>query len=160
MILKDVRVKDLMTSDPVSIDPDAPLGTAIAVMREKGIRHLPAVDDAGRLIGIITDRDLRNATIAPALAEHLSVGGQRRLRGLSEALEDLRVKDVMTWGVVTTHPEATIAQAAAVMFEGRFGSLPVVEGGKLVGILTERDLLKAVMKASPEVRGEAGTFPW
>ena len=160
MILRDVKVKDVMTRNPISIDPDAPLGTAIAVMREKGIRHLPVVDDVGRLVGIITDRDVRAATITPALAEHLSAGAGRRLRSLGHQLEDLRVKDVMTWGVVITHPEVTVARAAATMFEGRFGGLPVVQDGKLVGILTERDLLRAMMKASPEVGVEAGTFPW
>ena len=160
MILKDARVKDVMTRDPISIDPEAPLGTVIALMREKGIRHLPVVDDAGRLVGIITDRDLRNAAIAPALAEHLSLGAQRRLRGAKQALEDLKVKDAMTWGVVTTHPEATITRAAAVMFERRIGSLPVVEAEKLVGILTERDLLKALMKISPESRPSSVSFLW
>ncbi len=160
MILKDIRVKDIMTKDPITVEPEAPLGTAMALLGEKGIRHLPVIDDAGQLVGIITDRDLRNAAMAPALAEHLSLRAQRRLRGVSQALEDLKVKDAMTWGVVTTHPEATISRAAAIMFQGRFGSLPVVEGGQLVGILTERDVLKALMKVSPDLRlGPAG-FPW
>lgn len=145
-----MRVRDVMSGDPITVDPEAPLGTAMAVMRSKEIRHLPVIDDAGQLVGIIADRDLRNAGFAPAIAEHLSLRAQRRLRGLSGALEDLRVKDMMTWGVETTHPEATIAHAAGVMLEKRLGSLPVLENGKLVGILTQRDMLRAVMEIAAE----------
>jgi CBS domain-containing protein len=61
----------------------------------------------------------------------------------------MRVKDVMTWDAVTTEPGALLAQAAALMFEGRFGSLPVMEKGKLVGIVTERDVLKALAQTLP-----------
>ena len=155
-----MKVKDVMTRDPVSIDPEAPLGTAIDVMRRKRIRHLPVMDDTGRLLGIITDRDLRQATFAPALAEHLSLGAQRRLRGIGQALEDLRVKHAMTWVVVTTDPEAPIARAAVVMFERRIGSLPVVADGKLVGILTERDLLLALAREFPDTGADQEGFLW
>jgi acetoin utilization protein AcuB len=155
-----MKVKEVMTRDPLTIDPEAPLGTAIDVMRRKRIRHLPVIDDAGRLLGIITDRDLRQATFAPALAEHLSLGAQRRLRGIGQALEDLRVKHAMTWVVVTTDPEAPIARAAVIMFERRIGSLPVVEDGKLVGILTERDLLLALAREFPDTGVDQQGFLW
>jgi len=155
-----MKVKDVMARDPLTIDPEAPLATAVDVMRRKRIRHLPVVDDTERVVGIITDRDLRQATFAPALAEHLSLGAQRRLRGLGQALEDLRVKHAMTWVVVTIDPEATIARAAIVMFERRIGSLPVVEDGKLVGILTERDLLMALTKEFPGTGVDREGFLW
>lgn len=156
-----MNVADVMSRSPMTIDPDAPIATAIAVMQEREVRHLPVVDDRGRLMGMITDRDLRSAAFAPAIAEHLSIVARRRLRGIGQALEGLRVKDAMTWDAVTIDPEAPVAQAAAVMFEGRFGSLPVVENGKLVGIVTERDVLKAVAKTLPPVRGvDPDTFLW
>jgi acetoin utilization protein AcuB len=139
-----MKVKDVMSKDPVTIDPAAPLGTAIAVMRSKEIRHLPVVD-AGELVGIITDRDLRHAAFAPALGEHLSVRANRRLRAVAENLEDLHIKDAMTWNVTTTHPDTPLLHAALVMFERRVGSLPVVDNGRLVGIVTERDMLKALV---------------
>lgn len=153
-------VKDVMTKDPFSVDPEAPLDTAIEMMRMKQIRHLPVVDDSGQLVGIITDRDLRQAAFAPALAEWLSLRAQRRLRGLGQELQDLRVKDAMTWVVVTTHPDATIEHAAVLMFERRLGSLPVIDQGKLVGILTERDLLKALMRKHPATRFDPESFLW
>jgi CBS domain-containing protein len=156
-----MTVKDAMTKSPITIDPDAPLGAAVATMTDRRVRHLPVVDDQGRLVGMITDRDLRNAAFSPALAEYLSRSAQRRLRGVTEAFEDMRVRDAMTWGVVTTSPEAPLAQAAAIMAEGRFGSLPVVEGGKLVGLVTERDVLKALAATLPAVRGlDPDTYLW
>lgn len=156
-----LRVKDVMSRPPYTIDAEAPIATAIAVMRDKSVRHLPVVDEAGRLLGMISDRDLRDAIFAPAFAEHLSSVAQRRLRGLRETLENLRVKDVMTWDAVTIGAEASLAQAAAVMFEGRFGSLPVLEAGKLAGIVTERDVLKALAQTLPTVRGmDPDTYLW
>ena len=103
------------------------------------------MDDAGTLVGIVTDRDLRHAALAPALDEYLSVGAHRRARQMSETLENLRMKDVMTWAVVTTGPEAPLTYGALIMFESRVGSLPVLEHGRLVGILTERDVLRALL---------------
>jgi acetoin utilization protein AcuB len=155
-----MKVKDAMTRNPITVDPEAPLATAMAVMKKEGIRHLPVVDDAGRLLGLITDRDLRSATFAPALIEHLSVGTQRRARGVSQALEELRVRDAMTWDVVTTHPETALEHAARVMFYGRFGSLPVLDGTTLVGLLTERDLLKAASLLMPEPPVDVEGFLW
>jgi acetoin utilization protein AcuB len=154
-------VRDVMSRQPITIDPEAPLATAIAVMREKEIRHLPVVDSMGRLAGIITDRDLRSAALAPALAEFLPVGLRRAVEGAAEMLQELRVKDAMTWGVVTTRPGASVAEAGAVMFERRIGSLPVRENGKLVGIVTERDIFKALMMAIKPVRGaDPDTYFW
>jgi acetoin utilization protein AcuB len=155
-----MTVKDVMTRNPITIDPEAPLATAMAVMRKEGIRHLPVIDDTGRLLGIITDRDLRSAAFAPALIEQVPVGIQRRARGVAQALEELRVRDAMTWDVVTTHPEAALGHAARVMFYGRFGSLPVVDGQELVGILTERDLLRAVTLVAPEPPVDVEGFLW
>ncbi len=154
-------VHDVMTRDPITIDPDAPLGTAMAVMREQNLRHLPVVDDAGTLVGMITDRDLRTVSFAPAFAEHLSAEARRRLRGLSEGLEQLRVRDAMTWEVVTIGADAPVARAAAVMCEKRLGSLPVVSAGRLVGIITERDVLRELAATLPSVQGvDPGRFLW
>lgn len=154
-------VREIMTRHPITIDPEAPVGTAWAVMVERQVRHLPVVDDGGSLRGIVTDRDLRSAAFGPAIAEHLSPGARRRLRGLSATLENLRVRDVMTWDVVRIRPDAPVAQAAALMHEGRFGSLPVIEDGKLAGIVTERDVLRTLAAELPPVRGiDPDTFLW
>jgi acetoin utilization protein AcuB len=155
-----MRVKDVMTRNPITIDPEAPLATAMAVMKEEQVRHLPVIDHGGRLLGLITDRDVRSAVFAPVLVEHLPVSAQRHARSVGQSLEELRVRQAMTWDVVTTHPEATLEHAARVMFYGRFGSLPVLEGAKLVGILTERDLLKAMSLLMPEPPVDVEGFLW
>jgi acetoin utilization protein AcuB len=155
-----MKVKDVMAKDPFTIDPEAPLGTAMDVMRTKELRHLPVADEAGQLVGIITDRDLRQACFAPALAEYLSAGAQRGLRQLGKTLEDMRVRDFMTWVVVTVHPDASLAHAALIMSERRVGSLPVVENGRLVGMLTERDMLQALSKEGGVLRFSPEGFLW
>jgi acetoin utilization protein AcuB len=155
------RVKDMMTRAPYTIDPEAPAETATAVMRERGVRHLPVVDDTGKLMGMVSDRDVRDAVFAPAFAERLSASARRRLRSVTGTLASLRVKDVMSWGGMTTDPDALLAQAAAVMFEERVGSLAVVKNGRLVGIVTERDVLRALALTLTAVRGiDPDTYLW
>ena len=131
-------VKNVMTENPLTLGPDAPLRDAVNLMRDRKIRHLPVVEQGGRLVGMLTDRDVRHAALVPALAEHLPWELRR--------LKSLRIRDVMTWSVVTTHPKATVAQAGVIMFQRRIGSLPVVDDGRLVGILTETDVLSALTK--------------
>ena len=154
-----MKVREVMAKDPVTIDPEAAVGTALDVLRTKHVRHLPVVDDAGTLMGIVTDRDLRHAAFAPAVQEYLSVRARRLARQLGETLENLRVRDVMTWAVVTTAPETPVLSAALIMFESRVGSLPVIERGRLVGLLTEQDVLKALMMEG-KVAEFVGGYMW
>jgi CBS domain-containing protein len=151
-------VRDIMTRNPISIEPDAPLGTAIDVMVERKVRHLPVVDDRDAVVGIITDRDLRSAVLAPALEQYLSETARRRLRGIATSLENLRVKDAMTCNPITTKPDAPVTQAAALMLEAHIGSLPVIENGKLVGIVTDRDAVKALAVQVPALKYVAETL--
>lgn len=153
-------VGDVMRRKPITIDPDAPIGTAMAAMVERGVRHLPVVDDDGGLIGMLTDRDIRSAVIAPALVERLPERWRRLANALQERGEALRVCDVMTWDCVTTRVDASLAQAAAVMLDGRFGCLPVTEDGRLIGILTEHDVLRALAERLPSIRGDADDYFW
>lgn len=142
-------VRDVMSRNPFSIEPDAPVAAAIDVMVEHKIRHLPVVDEQGTVVGIITDRDLRSAALTPALEEYLSTAARRRLRAIGRTLENLRVKDAMTCNPVTTTPDVALTQAAALMLERHVGSLPVIDRGALVGILTHRDTVKALARQVP-----------
>lgn len=151
-------VVEAMTRNPITIDPDAPVGTALAVMIERGVRHLPVVDDAGQLLGMLTDRDIRSAMMPPTLVERLRGKWRRWAIGLGQRAESLRVRDVMTWDCTTTDGSAPLEQAAARMLDGRFGCLPVVLGGRLVGILTERDVLRALASRLPAIRGDADDY--
>ena len=140
-----MKVKDLMTKDPVTVAPDAPVRVATARMSERGIRHLPVVDETGRLLGMLTDRDLAHASFMPLLADYLGWRGAR--------VASPRVRDLMTWSVITTYPEATVVQAALTMFQRRVGSLPVVDEGRLVGIVTERDIVAMLTQARKPAEG-------
>jgi acetoin utilization protein AcuB len=142
-----LRVRDVMSPSAVTIAPDAPLGKALTAMQVREIRHLPVVEPDGRLVGIVTDRDLRQATLA-------------RFQAVRDAERDLLVQDVMTCAVVTIEADAPVARAAALMYERRIGSLPVVEHGRLAGIVTERDLLRALIRESPARASMVEPFLW
>jgi acetoin utilization protein AcuB len=146
-----MKVGDVMTKHPLVVDLDAPLRVAAELMRSKGIRHLPVVDADAHVLGIVTDRDLRHAVFLPALAGHAGLAPHR--------VKALRVRDVMTWSVVTTHADIELVQAALTMFQRRIGSLPVVEDRRLVGILTEHDVFAALKKGSG-AEDEADFFLW
>jgi CBS domain-containing protein len=130
-----IKVRELMTRSPLTVRWDATIGAAWKLMKDQKIRHLPVLDEGGHLVGILTDRDLRQVIFEPSIQEQLG--------NLSRAYNILTVKEVMTWGVITVRPESDIRLAARLMHEQRIGALPVVKVGKVVGILTETDLLKA-----------------
>lgn len=130
-----VPVKEWMTEPVVTIGADASVRQAAELMKTRQIRHLPVVESDGRLIGIVTDRDLRQMIFDPAI--------QERVGDAVEALGGLTVGETMTWAVIAVRPGSGIREAARLMREQKVGALPVVEGGRVVGMLTERDLLRA-----------------
>ncbi|MEJ2665845.1 MAG: CBS domain-containing protein [Deinococcales bacterium] len=127
-------VSDWMVADPVTVTPGTKLFEAQKLMRDGGFRRLPVVS-SGRLVGIVTDRDLREA--APSKATSLSVFE------LNYLLSRLTVKDVMKTSVLTISPDDPIERAALLMNEHKISGLPVVDAGVVVGILTITDLLQA-----------------
>ncbi len=127
-------VRDWMTVDPQTVSASTPVMEAMQRLRDGGFRRLPVVRD-GRLVGIVTDRDLKEAT--PSKATTLSI------YELNYLLSKLLVKDVMVAAVITVKLEDPIERAALLMEEHRVSGLPVVEDEQLVGILTITDLLEA-----------------
>jgi acetoin utilization protein AcuB len=131
-----MRVQDWMTAPPLTVSPETGVFEARRLMQERRIRHLPVAGD-GALLGILTDRDIR--LNLPSPANTLSVWEVNYL------LARLTVAEVMTRGVVTIGASRDVAAAAHLMLEHRIGALPVVEDGRLVGIITETDLLRALL---------------
>jgi acetoin utilization protein AcuB len=127
-----LQVKDSMTREVVILSPQTTVAEALAVCRERRIRHLPVIED-GRLVGIVSDRDLRSA--APAFGDP----------DRAAALEKMRVADVMATEVTTARPDDPIEVAANCMREGKIGCLPVVEDDRLVGIITASDVMRALV---------------
>lgn len=137
-----VRVKDVMTRPAVTFREAMTVGAAVTAMRARKIRHAPVLDAKGALVGIVSDRDLRQVVLEPVLAEEMEP--------LAQALRTRTVKDVMTWTVITVKPEAEIRQAAGTMHTNKIGALPVVERGKVVGMLTGDDVLKTLVELLDE----------
>ncbi len=129
-----MHVKEWMSQPPITVPPSTAVYEARRLMEEKQIRHLPVVE-RDRLVGIITDRDIRLNLPSPATS--LSIWE------INYLLARLTVGEVMTKPVVTTEPDRPVEDAARLMLERRIGALPVVEDGRLVGIITETDLLRA-----------------
>jgi acetoin utilization protein AcuB len=134
-----MHVTELMTAPPIAASPDMPVVEARQLMVDKRIRHL-LVTDGAKLLGIVTDRDIRLNLPSPATS--LSVWE------INYLLARLTVDSVMTKTVVTVDPRRDARDAAQLMLSHKIGALPVVDGGKLVGIITETDLLRAFVKAS------------
>ncbi len=129
-------VRQIMTSPVVSVDADASIGTALQLMHAGNFRRLPVLQD-GRLVGIITDRDLRLATNSPLVLSE---------KWYSDfILDSIKVKSCMTADPVTISPETSILAAAKLMRERKFGGLPVVEDDHLVGMITVTDLLDCLI---------------
>lgn len=129
-----MRVREWMRPLPQMVTPTMPIAEARRLMREGRFRHLP-VTDGSRLVGIVTDRDIRLP---------LPVGvREAALTAADEAMGKLLVRDVMTQQVETVEPERPVEEAARMMLDLRVGALPVVEEGHVIGILTETDLLRA-----------------
>ena len=137
-------VRDWMTENLVTLSPEASVAEALTLCRKRRIRHIPILDE-GRLVGIVSDRDLRDAS--PAL------GDPERAR----ILQEIRVADVMSREVITVDPQDSIENAAQQMYELKIESLPVVSEGavagagstvaeeEVLGIVTSSDVMRALV---------------
>ena len=132
----NARVRDLMTRPVRTLGQNDKLSAADALMKTERIRHLPVVDENGKLAGIVSQRDL----FFNALVQALGFGSTTQDRMLNTLL----VKEVMTEKVVTTTPDTLLTDAARVMVDRKIGCLPVIEGRALIGILSESDIVSAV----------------
>lgn len=129
-------VKDWMTVDPVVVSPDTPVLEAQRIMKERRIRRLPVVE-RGKLVGIVTYRDLMEAS--PSSASTLSIYEMHYL------LSKLTVADVMARDLVVVGPDESAEHAVLLGAEKGVGALPVVHRGKLIGIATEADIVRAYL---------------
>jgi acetoin utilization protein AcuB len=128
-------IREKIQKDPITISPDASFYEARNIIYEKGVRHLPVVDKNNRLVGIVTDRDIRKS--APSDATLLNV------QELNYLLGKLKVSSFMTpkKKLITITPDTIIEEAVQLMHDNKIGCLPVLEGDKLYGIFTETDAL-------------------
>ncbi len=144
-----MHVGRIMHKDLVTITPDTSLVKARDIISEKLIEHLLVVDKAGDLVGIVSDRDLKQTWASPAttLSAH----------ELNYLLKQLDVEKMMVKKIITVTPSTTVERAARIMQENRISALPVMENEKLVGIITTTDVMGVLLDAIG-IDGESTRF--
>jgi CBS domain-containing protein len=150
-----LTVRDIMDADPVTVGPEADVDTVVAALREHELQGVPVVNDGGRCVGIITEEDLVFSGDDGDL--HLPhfielFGGIVFLESLGRFEERLRravaskARDLMTEDPVTVSPDLSVEECARTISRSGHNRLPVVEHGRLVGIVTRVDVLDALTK--------------
>lgn len=135
-----MKVGDRMTRDVITVNMDEPIRRPWELVEEEKLRRFPVMD-GGKLVGIITDRDLRNATASSVVLT------EKKYHDF--LLDTVRVESVMTPNPRTVSPDTDLKEAARVILEMKVGGLPVVEGDSLVGVITETDMIDALVELLP-----------
>ena len=131
-------IRNWMTTDVIAVTPETSLLKLSKIMRDNNIRRVPVVDEKGCLAGIISDRDVRDAS--PSKATTLDMYEMHYL------LAELKAKDIMTPRPLTVKPTDTVEKAAMLMLDNKIGGLPVVdENARLTGIISDQDVFKALV---------------
>ncbi len=124
MLIEEIMIKDVTTLSPTNTVKDA-----LQIMRDKKIRHLPILSTEGIVVGIVTDRDLKE--VVPSSISEI----------IDNSTYDTPLAEVMTKNLIIGHPMDFVEEAAVIFYDNKIGSLPIVSNNKLVGIITETDLL-------------------
>lgn len=130
-------VTDWMSTNVYTVNSDSPLSEAVKILREKKIKHLPVVDKRYAVVGVLSDRDIKE--YMPSKATTLDVFE------LHNVLLETKVAKVMKKQVFTAKPDLPIEEAAMLMYDKNIGCLPIVENNKLVGIISDRDLFRVLV---------------
>lgn len=130
-------VRNWMTPNVITVTPDTSLLKTGKLMRENNVRRMPVVNGEGRLVGIVSDRDVRDAS--PSKATTLDMYEMHYL------LAEIKASSIMTPNPFTIKPDDTVEMAAMLMLDHKIGGLPVMDKGELVGIISEQDVFKALV---------------
>lgn len=139
-----MKVKDLMSKKLFTVKPDDMLDKVFFLFNFEAIRHLPVIEK-GKVVGVLSDRDLKKI-LGPRKKMVTD-----KLAGTQFTVHARRVRTIMNRGLTTIGPDEQAADAAAIMAKKKIGCLPVVKKGKLVGMITSTDILRAYVKLSHEV---------
>jgi CBS domain-containing protein len=149
-----LKAKDIMTKDMLTVTPKTEIAKAAKILLEKGVNGLPVVE-AGRLVGILCQSDLiaqQKKLPIPSLFTLLDgfipLRSAKHFEKAFQKFAATTVADSMTPDPVTVQPETSIEEIAALMVDKNFHTLPVVEGGKLVGIIGKEDVLRTLMSSA------------
>ncbi len=122
-------VEEMMNTDVITLQPTHTIDDAIKLLRGEKIRHLPITDTSGHVVGIVSDRDIKEATPSSLLQGELG------------AIKSIFLEDIMTKNPIVGHPLDFVEEVATIFYDQKIGCLPIVSKEKLVGIITETDLL-------------------
>ena len=152
------KAKDIMTREIITVSPETDIANAARILLEKRINGLPVVDAFGRLVGILCQSDLVAQqkgipvpSIFTMLESYIPLTSIKKIDKEMEKIAALTVKEAMTLEPVTVSPETDIEEVAKLMVDKKFHTLPVVEGGKVVGIVGKEDVLKTLL-SDPQTR--------
>ena len=140
-----MMIRELMTGGLITVRPETSVQQARDLLAKERIRHLPVTGPGGVLAGIVTDRDIR--LNLPSRATSLSA------QEISHLLSRLTVGEIMTRSVVTIGPDRPVREGAQLMLDHKIGALPVLDDGRLIGIITETDLVRAFVRATAPAGG-------
>ena len=150
-----LKVKDIMTKEVIAVSPDTEIVNAAKILLEKRINGMPVIDAFGRLIGIICQSDLVAQqkgipvpSIFTLLESYIPLTSIKKIDKEMEKIAALTVKEAMTLEPVTVSPETDIEEVAKLMVDKKYHTLPVVDGGKVVGIVGKEDVLKTLLSES------------
>ena len=136
--MTQLLVRDLMSSPVMTVDPTEPLSTVVRLMEEHHLRHIPVIEENSRLVGLISHRDVLRAQEGTL--------SQEPTRSQMQMDRWIEARWLMTTDVRTVHPETPALEAAHVLRARGYGCVPVVEGGRLVGMVTEADFVELAVR--------------
>jgi acetoin utilization protein AcuB len=142
MKLASLLVSDYMTENPITLEPEEPLMRALEIIRLRGVRRLP-VAVGGMLVGLITEGDLKRAEPSTLTDSE---------EDFTRVMEGTPISRIMISKPVTTTADTPLMEAAEIMLNTKYGALPVVAGGRVVGILTDNDLTRALVDLMREAK--------
>lgn len=145
-----MNVEDVMTTDVITVAPNTPLKDVARLLTDHGISGLPVLDQRGEIVGVISEADLVSSLKQP----RESPGRLPRLLGLDRRRRPATARDAMTPRPITTGPGASLPAAANLIMREGIASLPVVDDGKLVGIVTRSDLVRAFARSDNSLARE------
>ena len=131
-------VKGRMSSPVITVPPDIPIWDAHRLMKKDGVRRFPVVDKNGHLLGIVSEKNILNASPSPATS--LSI------YEINYLLSKVKVREIMNKNVITIQEDAPLEEAARVMVDNKIGGMPVVRDEEVVGIITETDIFKIFLE--------------
>ena len=149
-----IKAKDIMTKNPITVTPETEIAQAAKLLLDKRINGVPVINQAGKLVGILCQSDLISQqksipipSLFTLLDGYISLTASKRMDKEVEKIAAIKVAEAMTAKPVTVDPETDIETIASLMVEKNYHTLPVLEAGKLVGIVGKEDVLKTLISS-------------